>query len=104
MLGGVPCWATRLPMMHGQAGRQAGFPLLPFCWEWPALLGLPPPHSTHLFPRPAPPQHGGANPNVANYKGATPLHVAASDGRATVLAALISGGADVNARDGKVCQ
>lgn len=45
---------------------------------------------------------GGANPNVADRRGRTPLHIAAQEGSLELVRKLVSKGADLNARTAKI--
>ncbi len=45
---------------------------------------------------------GGANPNVADRRGRTPLHIAAQAGSLELVRKLVSKGADLNARTAKI--
>jgi len=45
---------------------------------------------------------GGANPNVADSRGRTPLHIAAQEGSLELVRKLVSKGADLNARTAKI--
>ena len=42
----------------------------------------------------------GANPNICNRSGVTPLHLLAEKGRVDIMAVLLDNGADIEAKDG----
>jgi hypothetical protein len=94
-------WLTLLERLRGYQPKKDQFPtalLVALYWRRNALgaVVVPPPHNFALVKALV---DSGANVNVSDVSGATPLILAASRGQRDVVRYLVEQGANVNARD-----